>query len=1642
MTPGFLRPFRALLSIVLILTMCRIGEARVPGPDAPWKLGICNPSGLQGKHHILSSIDANVVAISETHLTKAARRNLALSLRSTGSKFKQVLTGAPLAPRADSSDAGLWSGVAMVSEYPCRSLAVDWPPDVYETARVQFSAFFAPTGWISGAVLYGYPEGRKHPHAHAKTEGLLDFAFDRLTLQPGPKFMAGDWNFSLDSLAVSRRLLDAGWIEAQDLWYARTGQSVRNTCKGATRKDFLWISPELALRFLDLTLDSETFADHAVLVASFAGGSEHLERFVWPCPKPVPWTSVAPLAHPVDFAAPLDPTAQYAKLWQLKESTAKQELQSDWMPNMAGRAAQLKPKRIVGSQAPLKHGRAGDVQPGFFGFSALHAKQFKQVRRLQNYCRWVDQRPRTGVVDCLHGIGLWNSILRAPGFGSSFTDWWLTRHFVSTADPATMPQFCPGPEFARQIFDAVLAEVRLFEQRLLRAQIAHRTARHEHDRHLVFREVARDPPEPVETLIHRVDAVVNAVDAHECAVELDRPVALVPHETLWIAGQAHEVIHAEADKVWIDDVTAIQPSDKLVQTKYVGDLRAVFEAFHEQWQLRWCKHDAVPFTHWSELVDFAKHVIRPCPVQHLVVDGPLIQAEGSRKKKRAATGLDGVSRTDIVTADPTTLSSIANLYARAETDGEWPTQLVAGKVHSLAKTADASAVGDYRPITIFGLPYRIWSSIQSRHLLQFAEDWVDDSVFGNRKGRQAADLWNFLLHEIETAYATSTALTGISADLVKCFNCIPRFPALCLAVLVGTPDPVTIAWSGALAQMCRHFKVRESYSDGFLTSTGLAEGCGLSVFGMLLVDHLFACWMRVQSPQIRCLTYVDDWQTLTSDPSVAVRQLELVEKFAGLLDLTVDKRKTFAWATCPELRLTLRAAGITVLHHARELGGHLGISKQYTNRTLTQRIAELDSFWSKLRSSKARLPAKVFMLRAVAWPRGLHAVSSAPVGNQVWLTLRRQALKSLGWQRPGVNPAVFLGLVERDVDPQLVALQWTFRDLTVHSPADFCATTVAPLAHGDLDLPPNSPAVILLHRLLSLGWSVDSSGLVHDRFGAFCLQACNRSEVKLRLTWAWNSLVAQKVAHRSDFEGLANVDLGATRKALHSLAPDDQAMYRLSLSGGLFTERYKAKWTDQPDQCRWCGASDTLKHRYWECPQHQDLRESLAPDATAVLDFLPAALALRGWALLPPTWPVWTQLLLDLPADVPLPWCTFPSAPIVDVFTDGSCLCQSDPLLRCAAWSVTVVPPFQADWQPGRVHVLCASFLPGLCQSAYRAELYAVAYALHRAADSQTSVRVWTDCLGVILKFNWLVRGQHKVNPNRSNADLWTWVVQSVDRIGRHQVSLHKVPAHRALHSATTKKEAWLFFHNDLADKAARQANQTRPPEFWKIWERHAQEAIRAGNLYQQVKDLHIAVGRRQVQVTSTADPVPEPIRPTREFAVHFDLGTWQGEMPPGVGRLFGVEIVRKAISWFFARIVVDGDTPPLWISFHQLYIDFQLTWGHPGPLKVQRQWVDVDARPYIAAEDHSCRVRVRWFRQLLKALWKAAGVTIAMEQCRPHSGLLQAYLPSASVKWDARALQETEAWLSSTLTKPCTRDAKVLASLPLAVQSERMRLA
>ena len=1631
----------------------RVGEATVPGPvhegsevassdhHRPcWTFGVCNPSGLPGKAVVLSTAVADITLASETHLSKEGQLQFQQHLQSVVPEFRHMVTGAPLAPRTTTSNVGGWAGVALISKFPSRSLPSPWPPELWETSRIAFCTSFVNNFWVSGCVAYGYPEGRLHPTAKVDTEAMLQFAFQRVAQMKGFRYLGGDLNYTEDQLQVFADMRAAGWVDVQHLHAIHTGAPLRPTCKSTSRKDYLWLSPELAACFQSLQIDDHLFADHSYLRATFLGGKTACVRYLWPCPKPLDWTQVPPVSEPVDFSAPSDPDVQYALLWKTRESQARQALSVSTC--QLGRAQQLKPKKFVGWSTPVKQGRFCDVQPAFFGSSVQHAKWFRQLRRIQAYMNWVKTaKPHTAD----HGIALWHSIRNAKGFYPSFAIWWKQRQTQCLGDPFDVPAFPPSYAVACSLYAAFQYEVRTLELRLQSARSQLRRTKHQQDCNLIFRDVKRTAAKPVETLLHENTTTVVAHDAEFSALELSPPVTFDPEQPIFAAGTQLAPIHVEADKIWLPDLSQFPVGSKVTQHKPLGHIDEVFRAFHHQWQLRWCRHDNVPFSRWDMLVDFAKRIFHYDPTPPLAIDLPMLRAEVARKKKRSATGLDGVSKLDLQHSCDNTLRSYLSLFQRAEADGAWPSALISGKVVSLAKTEDARTVDNYRPITVFGLAYRCWAGLNARYLLQDADKWVDVDVFGNRAGKSAASLWKILVESIEVAHTTGTHVSGLTADIVKCFNCIPRKPVLQMALLAGTPFPTLQAWAGGLGSMLRHFKVRDCYSNGFLTTTGLAEGCPLSCFGMLVLDHCFHRWLQLQEPTVRALSYVDNFDLLTWNPDAAVKQLDLVLQFASLTDLQLDRKKTFCWSTDPVLRQTFRKMQIPVKHFAKDLGAHVGFSRQFTNSTVKNRIEALDQYWGQLKSSKAPLKLKCKAIRAVAFPRGLHAVSSAPLGDTVWTRFRRLLTDALCLRKPGVNPAVMTGLAFPDLDPQKYACMATFNEARMFMDVDHWNAFVLPYATVGTNPSHTAPSRVLADRLHSFGFHILPNGFLADAIGQFNFLHVHIGELRLRCHRQWVSLVAARVSHRKDFAGLDKADHVQTCGWLDTLQPAQQALVRHGLAGGFFTSDAQAHWDEEKGPCKWCGEPDSLWHRFWTCTCTQTLRDQHAPTASGCKDLLPPALALHGWGLQPPTQLPWLQLLNALPADIPAQMATFARVGWNEVFTDGSCLQQAHPELRVAAWCAVLAPGFSSQWTFSAPSLLASAWLPGLVQNAFRAELSAVAVVLHFAALSGASVRVWTDCLGVVNKFRLLVAGRSFASHGHPHADLWRWIQASLDSLGPGKIEVLKVPAHKHLSSATSRHQAWKFWYNHCADVGAKLCNLSRSTGFWTQWKQHVDSSHAAGVLNSEVQALHLAVAQKSTMTTNSSEEPPlaaKKPKQTRVFSKFCIVPPWSGTIANPFALRYGMAMATKIAQWWNARYVATAEPSALqWTSFAHLYVDFQLTYGDPGPIKSGTKWIDKGSRPYLDAAKYGFNLRCKWFRACLKWFWRLHDIHIGMATTPPRSACVQAHVASCSISWNEWTLDQAESWIARNLKGVCSRDAKHLRTLPLVARLPGMSL-
>ena len=364
-------------------------------------------------------------------------------------------------------------------------------------------------------------------------------------------------------------------------------------------------------------------------------------------------------------------------------------------------------------------------------------------------------------------------------------------------------------------------------------------------------------------------------------------------------------------------------------------------------------------------------------------------------------------------------------------------------------------------------------------------------------------------------------------------------------------------------------------------------------------------------------------------------------------------------------------------------------------------------------------------------------------------------------------------------------------------------------------------------------------------------------------------------------------------------------------------------------------------------------------------------------------------------------------------------------------------------WQLHSLHlglslvvILGTGWLPGLCQSAFRSELYALAFVLHHAAAGGFWVKIYSDCMGVINKYHLLTQGRVSLRPNTANGDLWRWLLASVQRLGTDRIRLVKTPAHKQVRAARTRYEAWQFWNNNAVDQAARLTNVNRPALFWTRWQQHAQNVFAVRELYRQVCDLHLAVASRSVMEdneTTLDDWTPQVPKLTRTFEMVFHIDQWDGTVPHKFSAEYGRGLSQRIAAWWKARTQAADVGTTRWITVAHLYIDYQLTWGCPGPVKYGPQWLDATVRPFLDPEKFGFLQRLKWFKRCLKLFWKLTGQQIGLEQCRGVGESIQSFVASASVQWDRTTWNAAEHWLLHQCHGPVARGTKALQRLPLA---------
>ena len=1388
------------------------GPADVPAPDDLFWVGFTNPTGLRNKEIQALNTGNSIINFSETQLSKQTQKSCAARLRHlamTQNRNLRIHLGCPVAVRTTSTWAGTWSGVATLSDVSSTEVMLPYEGE-RDCGRVLATRHCIGSLSLLNVVVYGFPAGPSWPQSKALTQELLAIFTREVVLgAKGPRLIGGDMNVDSTQLPVFDLWRQHGWCSAQDYASQMWNQPKAFTCKGKTERDLVWLSPE-AQALCKAVAVRDHFMEHATVSVGLSIPSKTEVLRAWPRPSAIPYAALDPTwkdaATPPTWTCSGDVDSQWAQLAASYEQCFHGFVPSQpggkLTQNQMGRLQATKPVKRRCETLTLRASRPGEVEMRSNLLGRETHCWFKQLRRLQSYLHAIRGAKQTASA-ITYRLELWSAIKQATGFTGGFAVWWMHTFGLNSEGIRILPCAPPHEEVATQLFDQFKHAYERFESWHLRQRGALLKAKYEHGLSGVFQDLRKQPRDRLDSLQRTHHYGVLATDGAQ--VHVDQPIHVggISHwyvdETPLQVGVVNEVVIAVDETCDIGDV--------LVQHQVISDVQDLHQELLDYWTPIWNAMTEVPTADWQRIMDFFVAYVPQLTFSLPDITVSMWRRALRKYKPTAARGVDGISHHDLLAMPGPWVERLLQLLQQIERGEQpWPTAILYGVVSVIAKDLGAKTVDRFRPIVIFSVIYRTWASIRSRQLIRILAPFMDENAFGFIPGCEPSQLWMVLQSDIECCLLTGADLTGLSTDLVRAFNNVPRQHSFALARHIGVPDTLLVPWEGFLGNCTRAFEIRGWLSAPTTSSCRLPEGDALSVYAMIQLNFAWHIYMKAFSPAVRAMSFVDNLALVTTAPALLARGLACLVEFFRLWNLVLDHAKSYCWALAAAQRNQLNTLPFKIVTSADELGGVLSFSrKQYTGRH-AKKFLSLETRWHALQTSWAPLRQKFAMLPIVFWSSAMHGIYGSCFGDAHLDKLRGKAVMALKLKRAGANPLLRLALsCSPTADPGYWRAQMTIRALrrlALKEPR-LLSNWKFFMHHfvGNLFSGPFSQLLVITTQL---GWVVNPPYLIdHDGISHHLLHTATATWDEL-LFDAWLQHVCQQVRHRATMADLAGIDphlaLGVGKEATAL----DRALISSLQSGAFMSAAQHSKYDlTKESMCISCNVADSPLH-WLQCPRYADQRAEVR-DWQSHTVYDTKALLMH---LLPSRFPsacLWKTALVNLPDDTQT-FLTHPSRGHQHVFVDGTATKTKTPY-DLAAWGC-INATTESIIATGHVH--------GLVQTSARAELMAALSALTWQARFQTDMTLWMDAKFVHDGIDYL--RQHGVAADWSDQDLSNGIADQLEQLGSLQLHLRWIPSHLDESLLENPFEDWVHLWNGRVDALVGHYNLNRPADFQELW--------------------------------------------------------------------------------------------------------------------------------------------------------------------------------------------------------------------------------
>lgn len=1444
-----------------------IGEALNPGPSHDLlHVNVINPTALLGKVDAITALGKGIHCISESSVTNKAQ----YLIRNDCRRLKQFVQFSAMAdPHIhgtlhDVSLRGAHTGCAVLSNHHVFQAFNDVDPKIWVSGRI-LDVLVPVNAHCTIRILVVYLPAKSQGDLVKLQQAncIMNEVFKRLLSSSLPTMIVGDFNIECEHLESCALMYQHGMRDLACISFDKWGYGTEPTCRGKTRRTFAFGDPTILSMFHDAqVIETYDFDSHPVLKVRLRISAQAIYQSIWPHPKTFDDVIFDPsildskgkefayqIADAVDTHLHQGKPFDALKVW----STKVEDCFMNAACNCTGQRVTLTDaykgrcniqETVSTAVTPprLRNGRPGDFSLTGDTATTKTRQWLKQTRRLRHL---RDIFRHDGTHKQSHEI--WTSILHATGFGRSFMDWIFNHHAI------LLSSNLPTLECV-EILVVVMEEetAKLHSQRSSTMKACFKDALYDsfdgHGGDKAFAAIRENKLPDITHLHTKIKPKLKRVrwSGPTCRLRVDNPHNFHVGRPLQSEEDAWNIIAIQGDVLFLHKPIAYRDACKTFQKHVVHDCEKISSTLHDGWKQYWDRDPKQDDeSYWTSMLQVVDASPSWDPLQLEPLNMHDWRYAMSNTKNKSMRGSDSWTAKELKQIPECMIVVLIAIYNYIERNANWPVELLQAFVVCLAKAEGELTWDLVRPITVTSMLYRVYGRMRTHRILKWIQIQVPKTIPDVAFSEATTLMWFRNIEQIQDAYQTNTPCVGAVFDLVKAFNTFGRLPLSRLAVHLGLDAKLVGCWFDALSKLTRRFIIQGSLSKPFGATTGVPEGCGLSVVAVALLSYMFLIVVRAIDRNALPSAYADNWGLQCNTVHTLQRCIDAIADFCQRARLIISVPKSWVWASHPKERkqlklVTLQGCTLPVVKKGTDLGADMRYSCAQSIKLHESRCHKGILRLRRLHRLPISRHYKKRLLRQGVWPQALHGAEAIKVCATRLKRLRSAAAEALGHRKCSQNPWLSLGLSKTHPnDPEFYLIMQRIRlvryfaehvrngyELVCRRLSQNACKYTGPIRH-------------MKDALAGIGWKNEGPSFKHE-----CGQSVNILKDSYRyilgvMSDAWRRHICKQVQHRKLFQGLSSIETFDDQIGKY-FKPNELALYENLRAGALVTNDILSKFTQCENKCPACQTADSMEHRLFECEYTLPLRKKFEK-------------YLETWKKLPP----FTRLfglfqeatgipkLSSMLQQIPFPNLDLYSCDKVDVYIDGSCAHPANRRLRYAAWAVTLACKECTECPNGNLTVASGP-LPGVDQCILRAEICAgiVACAKFPAAS------IYSDNATFVKHANYFILAKNQGFPPSipdCERDLWMifWRVLNFTSLSPDVI---KVKAHQNLNNLQGCCYTHAL-HNMYADQAAKDALLKFPRNFLMAHQRCLKQYETDRNIAIQLAKFHVEAALQFLQI-------------------------------------------------------------------------------------------------------------------------------------------------------------------------------------------------